>query len=99
MLGALGLHRIELDTWSGNDRALRAFAKAGFREEGRRRSTLLVAGKRYCSMRAWARPAAPKPGPGSPSFTPPPPRPPHVVCGAGAAVCPACTGWFYGWVK
>ncbi|MGO4457970.1 GNAT family N-acetyltransferase [Streptomyces sp. M-16] len=44
---AFGLHRIELDTWSGNERAVQAFTKAGFREEGRRRSTVLVAGKRY----------------------------------------------------
>ncbi|MEE4492373.1 GNAT family N-acetyltransferase [Streptomyces sp. BE230] len=47
LFGAFGLHRIELDTWSGNERAVRAFAKAGFREEGRRRETVLVAGKRY----------------------------------------------------
>lgn len=47
LFGVLGLHRIELDTWSGNERAVRAFTKAGFREEGRRRSTVLVAGKRY----------------------------------------------------
>ncbi|MFG2716472.1 GNAT family N-acetyltransferase [Streptomyces goshikiensis] len=47
LFGIFGLHRIELDTWSGNERAVRAFTKAGFREEGRRRSTVLVAGKRY----------------------------------------------------
>ncbi|MEU9379355.1 GNAT family protein [Streptomyces sp. NPDC048255] len=47
LFGVFGLHRIELDTWSGNERAVRAFTKAGFREEGRRRSTVLVAGKRY----------------------------------------------------
>lgn len=47
LFGAFGLHRIELDTWSGNERAVQAFTKAGFREEGRRRSTVLVAGKRY----------------------------------------------------
>ncbi|MFJ3977256.1 GNAT family N-acetyltransferase [Streptomyces sp. NPDC090021] len=35
------------DTWSGNERAIRAFSKAGFREEGRRRSTVLVAGERH----------------------------------------------------
>ncbi|MFD6111094.1 GNAT family N-acetyltransferase [Streptomyces yangpuensis] len=47
LFGAFGLHRIELDTWSGNQRAVRAFTKAGFREEGRRRSTVLVAGERH----------------------------------------------------
>ncbi|MFF0067103.1 GNAT family N-acetyltransferase [Streptomyces sp. NPDC005279] len=47
LFGTLGLHRIELDTWSGNERALRAFAHAGFREEGRRRDAVLVAGERY----------------------------------------------------
>lgn len=44
---AFGLFRVELDTWSGNERAVRAFTKAGFREEGRRRSTVLAAGQRY----------------------------------------------------
>ncbi|WP_406381605.1 GNAT family N-acetyltransferase [Streptomyces sp. NBC_01618] len=47
LFGAFGLHRIELDTWSGNERAVRAFTKAGFREEGRRRGTVPVAGERY----------------------------------------------------
>ncbi|WP_441245144.1 GNAT family N-acetyltransferase [Kitasatospora sp. McL0602] len=39
------LHRLELDTWSGNDRARRTFGKLGFQEEGRRRSDMLVAGE------------------------------------------------------
>ncbi|MGP2438381.1 GNAT family N-acetyltransferase [Streptomyces sp. JW3] len=47
LFGAYGLHRLELDTWSGNERAVRAFAKAGFREEGRRRSAVLVQGERH----------------------------------------------------
>lgn len=47
LFGAFALHRIELDTWSGNERAVRAFTKAGFREEGRRREAVLVEGKRY----------------------------------------------------
>lgn len=47
LFGAFGLHRIELDTWSGNERAVRAFTRAGFREEGRRRETVRVAGRRY----------------------------------------------------
>ncbi|MFC5032381.1 GNAT family N-acetyltransferase [Streptomyces sp. DSM 41987] len=41
------LHWVELDTWSGNERAVRAFTKAGFREEGRRREAVLVAGEWY----------------------------------------------------
>ncbi|MFF2998869.1 GNAT family N-acetyltransferase [Streptomyces sp. NPDC057950] len=44
---AFGLHRVELDTWSGNERAVRAFTRAGFREEGRRRGAVRVAGRRY----------------------------------------------------
>ncbi|NEA50186.1 GNAT family protein [Streptomyces sp. SID10815] len=47
LFGAYPLHRLELDTWSGNERAVRAFGKLGFREEGRRRSAVLVAGERY----------------------------------------------------
>ncbi|MGW6615165.1 GNAT family N-acetyltransferase [Streptomyces erythrochromogenes] len=50
LFGALGLHRIELDTWSGNERAVRAFTRAGFLEEGRRRSAVLVAGERHDSV-------------------------------------------------
>lgn len=33
----LGLHNVMLDTWSYNERAIRAYTKAGFREIGRRR--------------------------------------------------------------
>ncbi|MBP0448214.1 GNAT family N-acetyltransferase [Kitasatospora sp. RG8] len=47
LFGAYGLHRLELDTWSGNERAARAFVRLGFREEGRRRSAALVGGVRY----------------------------------------------------
>ncbi|MFF3088302.1 GNAT family N-acetyltransferase [Streptomyces nojiriensis] len=47
LFGAYGLSRLELDTWSGNERAVRAFTRLGFREEGRRRSAVLVGGKRY----------------------------------------------------
>ncbi|MFJ3235631.1 GNAT family N-acetyltransferase [Streptomyces sp. NPDC086787] len=47
VFGTFGLHRLELDTWSGNERAVRAFTRLGFREEGRRRSALLVDGRRY----------------------------------------------------
>ncbi|MGW4890830.1 GNAT family N-acetyltransferase [Kitasatospora sp. NPDC004240] len=44
LFGAYPLRRLELDTWSGNERAVRAFTRAGFREEGRRRQAALVAG-------------------------------------------------------
>ncbi|SDL17182.1 Acetyltransferase (GNAT) domain-containing protein [Nonomuraea maritima] len=47
LFGAYGLNRLELDTWSGNERAIRTFTKFGFREEGRRRSAVLLEGKRY----------------------------------------------------
>lgn len=42
LFGACRLHRVELDTWSGNERAMRAFRRVGFVEEGRRRSSVRV---------------------------------------------------------
>ncbi|MET9012696.1 GNAT family protein [Streptomyces olivaceoviridis] len=63
LFGAYGLNRLELDTWSGNERAVRAFTKLGFREEGRRRSAVLVEGERYDRVlfgmlrEEWANPA------------------------------------------
>jgi len=36
----LNLRRVQLDTWSGNERAMRSFAKLGFREEGRLRQAV-----------------------------------------------------------
>ncbi|MFJ9831687.1 GNAT family N-acetyltransferase [Streptomyces sp. NPDC101169] len=62
LFGAYCLNRLELDTWSGNERAVRAFTKLGFREEGRRRSSVLLDGKRYDSVlfgmlrEEWAKP-------------------------------------------
>lgn len=47
LFGAYGLHRLELDTWGGNERAVRAFTRLGFREEGRLRSAVLVTGERH----------------------------------------------------
>ncbi|MET9616668.1 GNAT family N-acetyltransferase [Kitasatospora indigofera] len=47
LFGAYPLHRLELDTWSGNERAVRAFTRLGFHEEGRRRSAVLVQGRRH----------------------------------------------------
>ncbi|WP_395293516.1 GNAT family N-acetyltransferase [Kitasatospora hibisci] len=47
LFGAYGLNRLELDTWSGNERAVRAFTRLGFREEGRRRAAALVGGVRH----------------------------------------------------
>ncbi|MEU4353652.1 GNAT family protein [Streptomyces virginiae] len=47
LFGAYHLSRLEMDTWSGNERAVRAFAGLGFREEGRRRSAVMVDGERY----------------------------------------------------
>ena len=47
LFGAYGLSRLELDTWSGNERAIRAFTGLGFREEGRRRLAVLMEGRRY----------------------------------------------------
>ena len=39
------LHRLSLDTWEGNGRALEAYQKAGFRVEGRQREARYVLGK------------------------------------------------------
>jgi RimJ/RimL family protein N-acetyltransferase len=40
LFGPRNLRRVQLDTWSGNPRAIRAFEKVGFREEGRRREAV-----------------------------------------------------------
>ncbi|RSS60628.1 GNAT family N-acetyltransferase [Streptomyces sp. WAC06614] len=47
LFGAHPVERLELDTWSGNERAVRAFTRLGFREEGRRRKAVRVAGRTY----------------------------------------------------
>ena len=41
---AMGLNRIQLDTFAFNTRARRAYAKAGFVEEGVRREALFIDG-------------------------------------------------------
>ncbi|MFF5408408.1 hypothetical protein ACFY8K_36820 [Streptomyces misionensis] len=46
LFGPYALHRLELGTWSGNERAVRAFTRRGFREEGRRRAVMPVEGER-----------------------------------------------------
>ncbi|MGW4890287.1 GNAT family N-acetyltransferase [Streptomyces murinus] len=50
LFGACGFRRVELDTWSGNERAVRAFRKLGFVEEGRRRSGVRVGQRWYDSV-------------------------------------------------
>jgi diamine N-acetyltransferase len=42
---ALGLHNVSLETWEYNLAGQRAYAKAGFREIGRRRQAKFMAGK------------------------------------------------------
>lgn len=44
---ALGLHNIMLTTYSFNERAQRAYRRAGFREIGRRRESVRVGGVAY----------------------------------------------------
>lgn len=39
--GALGLHRVELEVYEFNERAIHVYKKLGFREEGRLRDALL----------------------------------------------------------
>ena len=41
----MGLHRIGLGVYAYNERGIRAYEKAGFREEGRRRETVFHAGR------------------------------------------------------
>jgi RimJ/RimL family protein N-acetyltransferase len=43
----LGLYNVELRAWEWNRAALRAYAKAGFREVGRRRGATVFMGRRY----------------------------------------------------
>jgi len=59
----LNLRRIQLDTWSGNERAIRAFTRLGFQEEGRLREAVYGPGRYYDSVvmkllrRDWQAPA------------------------------------------
>ncbi len=43
----LGFQRVELDTWSGNERAIRSYIACGFQIEGRLRRAELVEGTYY----------------------------------------------------
>jgi RimJ/RimL family protein N-acetyltransferase len=43
----IGLHRVELSVFAFNERAIRAYQKAGFRIEGRSREAILRAGRRW----------------------------------------------------
>jgi RimJ/RimL family protein N-acetyltransferase len=43
----MNLKRIQLDTWSGNTRAIRAYEKCGFVVEGRLRNDAFIDGKYY----------------------------------------------------
>ncbi len=43
----IGLHRVELEVFGFNTRAIRAYEKCGFRPEGRRRDALLWCGERH----------------------------------------------------
>ncbi len=44
---SLGLHNIMLRAFSFNERALRAYRRAGFREFGRRREAIRLGGQAY----------------------------------------------------
>jgi diamine N-acetyltransferase len=44
---ALGLHNIQLSVWSYNERAIRAYTRAGFREIGRRREAHRLGGQAH----------------------------------------------------
>jgi RimJ/RimL family protein N-acetyltransferase len=46
----LNLRRIQLDTWSGNERAIRSFSRVGFREEGRLREAVRAPDGYYDSV-------------------------------------------------
>jgi RimJ/RimL family protein N-acetyltransferase len=47
LFDGLGYQRVELDTWSGNERAIRAYRACGFQIEGRLRRSELVDGMYY----------------------------------------------------
>ena len=47
LFGELGFQRVELDTWSGNERAIRAYRACGFQIEGRLRRAELIDGAYY----------------------------------------------------
>lgn len=47
MFQTMNLNRVQLDTWSGNERAIRSYEKCGFIVEGRMRSHSFVDGKYY----------------------------------------------------
>jgi RimJ/RimL family protein N-acetyltransferase len=73
----LNLRRIQLDTWSGNERAMRLFTKLGFVEEGRLREAVRIPGGYADSVimgllrTEWkpARPPSRPPRPGEPAPT------------------------------
>jgi RimJ/RimL family protein N-acetyltransferase len=44
LFDTLNLRRVQLDTWSGNERAIQSFARLGFREEGRWREAVRAPG-------------------------------------------------------
>ncbi|SFE66633.1 Protein N-acetyltransferase, RimJ/RimL family [Bacillus sp. OV194] len=44
---SMNLKRIQLDTWSGNTRAIRSYEKCGFEIEGRLRNNAYIDGKYY----------------------------------------------------
>jgi RimJ/RimL family protein N-acetyltransferase len=46
----LDLRRLQLDTWSGNERAVRCFSRVGFREEGRLREAVRGPGGYFDSV-------------------------------------------------
>jgi len=48
--GERNLHRVELEVYEFNDRAIHVYRKLGFREEGRRRDALLWDGQFYDSI-------------------------------------------------
>ncbi|MBN2152312.1 MAG: GNAT family N-acetyltransferase [Candidatus Lokiarchaeota archaeon] len=43
--GTLGMNRMELETFDFNERAIKAFSKVGFKEEGRRRQAHYIDGR------------------------------------------------------
>ncbi|MGA4721038.1 GNAT family N-acetyltransferase [Fictibacillus nanhaiensis] len=47
LFNTMNLKRVQLDTWSGNARAIRAYEKCGFVVEGRLRNDAYIDGKYY----------------------------------------------------
>jgi RimJ/RimL family protein N-acetyltransferase len=84
LFDTLNLRRVQLDTWSGNERAIKSFTRLGFREEGRLREAVRAPGGYFDRVimgllrRDW-RASRPQSSPRAQPDTPPDPPPSAVA--------------------